>query len=535
VWAPFRQQRPEREQDFSTASGLPLEPAYFSGDPQAPSAGPGEFPFVRGIHPTMYRGRHWTMRQYAGFSSARQTNQRFHFLLNQGQTGLSIAFDLPTQIGYESDHPLAGPEAGMVGVAVNSLKDFETLFDGIPLAKVSTSMTINATALILFSMYLALAKRQGVAAKEIRGTIQNDILKEFIARGNYRFDVASSMRLTTDLFQFQQEHAPSFNPISVSGYHMREAGCTAVQEVAYTLADGVAYLQAAKDAGLDLAKTARRLSFFFNGHNDFFEEIAKFRAARRMWAHIVRDQFKVDDPKAQMLRFHTQTGGSTLTASQPEVNAVRVTIQAMAAVMGGTQSLHTNAMDEALGLPGEASARLALRTQQVLALESGIANVVDPLGGSPFVEALTDDLEAAAKHEMDLIQKDYSGMVGAVKAGYVQRKIHQSAVQFQKEVEQGERPIVSVNRHVLDQEDPVDVFRPESSAAEEINSSLAAVREERDSAKVQASLAQVSAVAATTTPLGPAVLEAVEAYATVGEICDALGKVFSPYQAPAVF
>jgi len=535
AWKPFVEKRPERKGAFETASGLSLEPAYFSGDPSISAEGPGEYPFLRGVHPTMYRGRHWTMRQYAGFSSARQTNERFRYLLKQGQTGLSVAFDLPTQMGYESDHALAAPEAGMVGVAINSLRDLEQMFEGIPLEKVSTSMTINATGLILFAMYVALAKRQQVPSEKIRGTIQNDILKEFIARGNYRFDVGASMRLTTDLFHFQQEVAPNFNPISVSGYHMREAGCTAVQEVAFTLADGIAYLEAAQAAGLDPTVTARRISFFFNGHNDLFEEVAKFRAARRMWARIVKVRFGIEDDQAQQLRFHTQTGGSTLTSRQPEVNAVRVTIQALAAVLGGTQSLHTNARDEALGLPSEASALLALRTQQVLAHESGVADVADPLGGSPFIETLTDDLEAAALSEMKRIEMDYGGMVGAVAAGYVQREIHRVAVQHQKSVESGEVAVIGVNQFVLDEEEAPEVFRPEARARQEIHHSLQKIREERDDAQVKTVLEALKNLAATDTPLGPAILEAVEAYATVGEICETLGEVFPPYQPPSSF
>ena len=385
-YAPFKAKRGERKEQFLTASGLEIPPCSFASDCGELTEGPGQYPFTRGVHPTMYRGKLWTMRQYAGFSSASATNERFRYLLDQGQTGLSVAFDLPTQIGYQSDHELASAEAGKVGVAVNSLRDFEQLFAEIPLGEVSTSMTINATALPVFAMYVALCKRQDVAPEKILGTVQNDILKEFVARGNYRFDVASSMRLTVDMFRFQQTVAPRFNPISVSGYHMREAGCTAVQEVAFTLGDGVAYLEAAQQAGLDVAKTARRMSFFFNGHNDLFEEVAKFRAARRMWARIVKEKFAVDDPRAQMLRFHTQTGGSTLTSQQPLVNSVRVAVQALAAVMGGTQSLHTNGFDEAISLPGEQSALLALRTQQVIAHESGVADIADPLGGAPFIE-----------------------------------------------------------------------------------------------------------------------------------------------------
>ncbi len=534
VYQPFRDRRGERKEAFQTASGLPLEPCYFPGGGQPPAEGPGEYPFTRGVHPTMYRGRHWTMRQYAGFSTAAETNARFRYLLEQGQTGLSVAFDLPTQIGYDSDHPLAAPEAGKVGVAINSLRDFEQLFDGIPLAKVSTSMTINATALALLAMYVALCKRQDVPKERVLGTVQNDILKEFIARGNYRFDVGASMRLTTDLFRFQQEVAPRFNAISVSGYHMREAGCSAVQEVAFTLGDGIAYLEAAKEAGLDVAATARRISFFFNGHNELFEEVAKFRAARRMWARIVKERFGVEDPRAQMLRFHTQTGGSTLTSQQPLVNSARVTLQALAAVLGGTQSLHTNGYDEAISLPGEQSALLALRTQQVIAHESGAADVVDPLGGAPFIERLTDEVEEAAMAELATVEADYGGMVGAVEAGYVQRAIQREALNHQYGVEKGEKVVVGVNRFEVVDEPPAEVFRPDPAAREGIFTGLEAARAERDAQAAQDALERLTAAAATPEPLGPAVLAAVEAYCTVGEVCQALGEVFPAYRAPAL-
>jgi len=535
VYGPFVEKKAEREESFHTPSGLEVPACTFSDEVSNEPEGPGVYPYTRGIHPTMYRGRLWTMRQYSGFSSARATNERFRYLLEGGQTGLSVAFDLPTQIGYDSDHTLASAEAGRVGVAINSLKDFETLFEGIPIEKVSTSMTINATAIILFSMYLALAKRQNVAPEKIVGTVQNDILKEFIARGNFRFNVASSMRLTTDLFRFQQETAPRFNPVSVSGYHMREAGCTAVQEVAFTLGNGIAYLEAAKNSGLDVAATARRMSFFFNGHNDLFEEVAKFRAARRMWADIVRNQFGVEDAQAQQLRFHTQTGGSTLTSQQPLVNASRVTVQALAAVMGGTQSLHTNGFDEAISLPSEASALLALRTQQVLAHESGVGNMVDPLGGAPFVEHMTDEVEEAARVEMTRIQEEYEGMLGAVEAGYVQREIHREAVRHQREVESGDRVVVGVNAFQVEQEPEPEVFRPKSETRKSIFRDLEACREGREDAQAKLSLERLAEASTTTEPLGPFVLEAVESLATVGEICSALEKGFGPYQPPSVF
>ncbi|HEX9793376.1 MAG TPA: methylmalonyl-CoA mutase family protein [Planctomycetota bacterium] len=536
TWGPDRARRPERQEEFATQSGLPLQACYFEGDAVAARAGPGEFPFTRGIHPTMYRGRLWTMRQYAGFASAQDTNVRFRYLIEQGQTGLSVAFDLPTQIGYDSDHPLAVAEAGKVGVAINSLRDFETLFDGIPLDQVSASMTINATGLVLFCMYLALCRRQQVPKEKIRGTVQNDILKEFIARGNFRYEVEPSMRLTVDLFRMQQSEAPRYNPISVSGYHMREAGCTAVQEIAYTLGNGLAYLEAARAAGLDVAATTRRMSFFFNAHNELFEEVAKFRAARRIWARAVRDRLGIDCVEAQRLRFHTQTGGSTLTSQQPLVNAVRVTVQALAAVLGGTQSLHTNGYDEALGLPTEESALLALRTQQVLAHESGVADVVDPLGGAPFVEKLTTQVEVAALAEMEKIERDYGGMVGAVRGGYVQRAIHREAMRHQREVEAGRRLVVGVNQHEVEEESQLEVFRPDPAAREQVFESLRRVRAERDNAAVAVALRRLGEAAARPDEaLGPPVLAAVEVYATVGEIGEALAGVFEEYRASSVF
>ncbi|MDP6849980.1 MAG: methylmalonyl-CoA mutase family protein [Planctomycetota bacterium] len=524
-----------RKAKFLTASGLSVPECALPGDASPPADGPGEYPFTRGIHPGMYRDRLWTMRQYAGFSSAKATNERFRYLLERGQTGLSVAFDLPTQMGYESDHELAIAEAGKVGVAVNSLKDFEQLFDGIPLGEVSTSMTINATALPVFAMYVALCKRQDVPAERILGTVQNDILKEFVARGNYRFGVEASMRLTTDLFQFQQAVAPRFNPISVSGYHMREAGCTAIQEIAFTLGDGVAYLEAARTAGLDLGATAKRMSFFFNGHNELFEEVAKFRAARRMWARIVKERFGVEDPRAQKLRFHTQTGGSTLTSQQPLVNSARVTLQALAAVLGGTQSLHTNSYDEALSLPSEESALLALRTQQVIAHESGVADIADPLGGAPFVEKMTDDVEGAAMTLMSKVDEEFGGMVGAVAAGFVQREIHREAVRHQQGVESGDRAVVGVNQFVLPEEKPAQVFRPDPSARNEIFDGLSACREGREDQLAKESLERLAAAAQTDAPLGQEVLEAVEAYATIGEICGALETVFPLYHPPSLF
>ena len=529
VFNPAREKHPERYESFETPSGLKLEPIYGG----APDGGfPGVYPFTRGVRPSMHRGRLWTMRQYAGFSSARDTNERFKLLLDGGQSGLSTAFDLPTQIGYDSDHPLAEPEVGLVGVPVNSLRDVELLLEGIPLGEVSTSMTINATACVLVAMYVALARRQGVAPNKIRGTVQNDILKEYAARGNFRFPVEPSMRLVTDLMDFCAREAPAFNTISISGYHMREAGCTAVQELAFTLGNGRAYVRAAVEAGLAVDDFAPRLSFFFNAHNHLFEEVAKFRAARRMWARIMREEFKARDPASWMLRFHTQTAGSMLTSQQPDNNVVRVTVQALAAVMGGTQSLHTNSRDEALGLPSAESARLALRTQQVLAEEAGVADVIDPLGGSPYVESLTDELEAQALELMGEVD-DQGGAVAAIDKGFVQREIHRSAMEWQRSVESGERVIVGVNKYT-NEEPPAQIFRPDPAARDQVLADLASVREERDSTRVAAALDGVAEAARGTRNLVDAVLPAVEVYATIGEICGVLEEQYGAYRPPEV-
>ncbi len=530
TWAPARERHPERREAFATPSGIPLEPLY-GGPTEADGGGlPGEYPYTRGARATMYRGRLWTMRQYAGFSSAADTNERFKLLLEGGQSGLSVAFDLPTQIGYDSDDPLACDEVGLVGVPVNSLRDMERLFDGIPLGEVSTSMTINATAVVLVSMYVALARRQGVEPGRIRGTVQNDILKEYAARGNYRFPVGPSMRLVTDLMAFCETHAPAWNTISISGYHIREAGSTAVQEVAFTLSNARAYVRAALAAGLELDAFARRLSFFFNAHNHLFEEVAKFRAARRMWARIMREEFGAKKPASWTLRFHTQTAGSMLTSQQPDNNVVRVTVQALAAVLGGTQSLHTNSRDEALSLPTADSARLALRTQQVLAEESGVADVVDPLGGAPYVEALTDELERRARELMDEVDRR-GGAVAAIESGFVQREIHQSAVAWQRDVESGERRVVGVNAYEVD-EPPPQVFRPSPQARGQVLADLAAVRAERDAARVEAALDAVTETARGGGNLMDPVLAAVEAYATIGEICARLEREFGVFEAP---
>ncbi|MFT4539435.1 MAG: methylmalonyl-CoA mutase N-terminal domain/subunit [Planctomycetota bacterium] len=521
---------PERQEVFETPSGLRSEPLY--GD--APDGGfPGEYPYTRGIRPSMYRGRLWTMRQYAGFSSARQTNKRFRMLLDGGQTGLSTAFDLPTQLGYDSDDELAIHEVGKVGVPVNSLADLERLFDGIPLAEVSTSMTINATAAYLLCGYIALARRQGADSTRLRGTVQNDILKEYVARGNYRFPVGPSMRLTTDLMAFCREHAPLWNTVSISGYHIREAGSTAVQELAFTLSNGRAYVRAAQKAGLVVDEFAPRLSFFFNAHNNLFEEVAKFRAARRMWARIMREEFGAQKPASWMLRFHTQTAGSMLTSQQPDNNVVRVTIQALAAVLGGTQSLHTNSRDEALGLPTETSAQLALRTQQILAQESGVADVIDPLGGAPYIESLTDELEAKTHALMGEVD-ERGGAVEAIEDGFMQREILRSAIDWQKAVEANERIVVGVNEYQIEEEPP-EIFKADAGARAEVLSDLERVRAERDPAKVENSLRALGECAGGTGNLLDPILVAVESYATIGEVSGVLEKAFGEFVPPAVF
>ena len=529
VYAAAKAAAPERRASFRTTSGIEIRPLYGG----APDGGfPGRFPFTRGARPTMYRGQLWTMRQYAGFSSARETNRRFKSLLASGQTGLSTAFDLPTQIGYDSDHPLAKDEAGLVGVPVNSLRDVERLFEGIPLGEVSTSMTINATACILLALYCAVAKKQKVPLAKLRGTVQNDVLKEYAARGNYRFPAGPSMRLCTDLIAWSSKEVPLWNPISIRGYHIREAGSSAVQELAFTLSNGSAYVRAAIDAGLAVDAFASRLSFFFNAHNQLFEEVAKFRAARRMWARILKEEFGAKDEKSLVLRFHAQTAGSMLTSQQPETNVVRVTVQALAAVLGGAQSLHTNSLDEALGLPTERTARIALRTQQILAHESGVADVIDPLGGSPLVEALTDELESRALELMSEVEKR-GGAVRAIESGFVQREIHRSALAWQKAVESGEQIVVGVNKHRIEEEE-AEVFRPDPAAREEVLADLAAVRKERDPAKVEATLSAVGDAARGKANLMPPILAAVESLATLGEICGTLEAVFGRYRPPEV-
>ncbi|WCT11670.1 acyl-CoA mutase large subunit family protein [Mucilaginibacter jinjuensis] len=506
-----------------TSSGIEIKPIYKGEGSEAP----GEFPYTRGIQADMYRGKLWTMRQYAGFSTAEESNKRYHYLLKQGTNGLSVAFDLPTQIGYDSDHELSEGEVGKVGVAIDSLEDMEILFDGITLQDITTSMTINATASILLAMYIALAKKQGADLKQISGTIQNDILKEYAARGTYIYPPAPSMRLITDVFAYCSTEVPKWNTISISGYHIREAGSTAVQELAFTLANGKAYLQAAQSKGLDINVFAKRLSFFFNCHNNFFEEIAKFRAARRMWANITKE-LGATDPSAQKLRFHSQTGGSTLTAQQPLNNIVRVSNQAMAAVLGGTQSLHTNGYDEALSLPTEQAAKIALRTQQIIAFESGVADTVDPLAGSYFIEALTDEMEAAAQIYIDKIDA-MGGSVKAIEQDYMQQEIAAAAYQYQAEIENGDRILVGVNRFTEEAAPLADVFRVDDSIREKQIKKLKHLKAKRVQREVDLLLDQLKAAAAGNENLMPYILRAVEAYATLGEIADVLRTVFGEY------
>jgi len=529
------QKAPERKEHFTTGSGIPVERVYLPNhvkdlDYMRDLGMPGEYPFTRGVQNTMYRGRFWTMRQYAGFATAEESNRRYRYLLEQGQTGLSVAFDLPTQIGYDSDHPMARGEVGKVGVAIDSLKDMEILFDGIPLDKVSTSMTINAPAAILWAMYIAVAEKQGVKPEELSGTIQNDILKEYIARGTYIFPPKPSMRLITDIFEFGSQHVPKWNTISISGYHIREAGSTAVQEVAFTLADAIAYVEAAIKKGLDPNVFGERLSFFFNAHNDFLEEIAKFRAARRLWAKIMKERFKVTNPRAMMLRFHTQTGGSTLTAQQPENNIIRVTIQALAAVLGGTQSLHTNSYDEALCLPTEESVRIALRTQQIIAYESGVTETIDPLAGSYYIEWLTNEIERQAEEYIRKID-EMGGMLVAIEKGYVQQEIQDSAYQYQKKVENGEAVVVGVNKFQIKEENVNRKILKVDPAVEELQrKKLKELKEQRDNLRVKAVLEDLRKAAMDeSVNLMPYFIEAVKAYATEGEICGVLREVFGEY------
>jgi methylmalonyl-CoA mutase N-terminal domain/subunit len=525
---------PERRREFMNTSGIPIHRLYtpldFKDAEYLSDLGfPGSYPFTRGVQATMYRSRHWTMRQYAGFASAEESNKRYKFLLEQGQTGLSVAFDLPTQIGYDSDHEMAIGEVGKVGVAIDSLTDMETLFDGIPLDKVSTSMTINAPAAILLAMYIAVAEEQGVSLKNLRGTIQNDILKEYSSRGTYIFPPKPSMRIVTDIFAYCSEHVPQWNSISISGYHIREAGSTAVQEVAFTLANGIAYVEAALHAGLPIDTFGPRLSFFFNAHLDFFEEVAKYRAARKLWAKIMKERFGAKDSRTMMLRFHTQTAGCTLTAQQPPNNIVRVAFQAMAAVLGGTQSLHTNSMDEALCLPSEEAVQIALRTQQLVAYETGVCDTVDPLAGSYYIESLTREICERAEEYIRKID-EMGGAASAIEKGFIQKEIQDSAYRYQREIESGERVVVGLNRFQMDEKSPMNLLRVDPSVRLAQIEKLRRLRAERDHERVKKTLAELKSCAEGKGNLMIPILDAVKAYATLGEICDTLRLVFGEYQ-----
>ncbi len=527
----------ERKARFETPSHIELKTVYRASDlagfdPERDLGEPGAYPFTRGVYPNMYRGRLWTMRQYAGYATARESNRRYRYLLEQGQTGLSVAFDLPTQMGYDSDHPLAHGEVGKVGVAIDTLADMEALFEGIPLDRVSTSMTINATAPILLAMYLAVARKQGVSWDQVSGTVQNDILKEYIARGTYIYPPGPSLRLCTDIFEFCSRFVPKWNVISISGYHIREAGATAVQELAFTFGNAITYVQAAIARGLSVDEFAPRLSFFFNVHNHFLEEVAKFRAARRIWARLMRERFQARDPRSMMLRFHAQTAGSTLTAQQPEVNVVRVTLQALAAVLGGAQSLHCNARDEALGLPTEEAALLALRTQQVIAYESGVADTVDPLGGAYAIESLTNEIERRVFEYLERIEA-MGGMLRAIETGWVQKEIHESAYEYQRAVESGEQIVVGVNRFVVPEERPIPVLRIDPEIERAQVEFLRRIKAERDAAAVSRALAELEEAARSTENLMPHIIRAVEAYATLGEISDCLRRVFGEHRESA--
>jgi methylmalonyl-CoA mutase N-terminal domain/subunit len=531
--APKVKQQQERKEQFTTSSGIPLKRAFKPEDAPVNYAAdlgdPGQYPFTRGVQPTMYRGRFWTMRQYAGYATAEESNARYRFLLEQGQTGLSVAFDLPTQIGYDADDPMALGEVGKVGVSISSLHDMARLFEGIPLDKVSTSMTINAPAAILLAMYIAVAKRQGVSEHQLRGTVQNDILKEYLARGTYIFPPAPSMRLITDLFAYCKTNVPHWNTISISGYHIREAGSTAAQEVAFTLANGIAYVQAAIDAGLDVDDFAPQLSFFFNAHNQFLEEVAKFRAARRLWARIMRERFGATNPRSWQLKFHTQTGGSTLTAQQPENNIVRVALQALAAVLGGTQSLHTNSMDEALALPTEKAVQVALRTQQIIAYETGVADTVDPLAGSYAVEHLTDEIQKRAEAYIRQID-DFGGALAAIENGFTNREIQDAAYAYLRAVESGEQIIVGVNQFTAEEDHHPDLLRVDPAIEQAQRQKLADLRAGRDNVKVAELRGQLENAARGKENLMPLFVTCVENDMTLGEICHTLRGVFGEYR-----
>ena len=528
---------PERRKIFKTSFNDEVRPVYFPEDADdeylKKTNFPGNYPFTRGVQPTMYRGRFWTMRQYAGFGTAEESNNRYKYLLKNGQTGLSVAFDLPTQIGYDSDHPMSDGEVGKVGVAIDSLKDMEILFDGIPLGDVSTSMTINSTASVLLSMYIAVAEKQGFSADKLTGTIQNDILKEYIARGTYRFPPKPSMRLINDIFEFCSQNVPKWNTISISGYHIREAGSNAVQEVAFTLADGIAYVDAAIKSGLDVDVFAPRLSFFFNAHNNLLEEVAKFRAARKLWSEIMKDRFGAKKDKSMMLRFHTQTAGCTLTAQQPDNNIVRVAIQTLAATLGGTQSLHTNSRDEALALPTEDSVRIALRTQQIVAYESGIADTADPLAGSYYIEELTDRIYTEAKKYIARID-ELGGMVEAIEKGFVQQEIQDSAYSYQLEVEKGEQVVVGVNKFQVKEDPPSNLLKVDRSIQVSQIAKISEVKNSRDNDLVKAKLAEIKQTAQTSDNLMPKILDAVKVYATLGEITGTMQEVFGEHKESVV-
>ena len=530
---------PEREEEFTTASFTPVDPVYYpeecNEEKYLEKTGfPGEYPFTRGIQPTMYRGKLWTMRQYAGFGTAKESNERYRYLLDQGQSGLSVAFDLPTQIGYDSDDPIAYGEVGKVGVAIDTLADMEILFNNIPLDKVSTSMTINAPAGVLLALYIAVAQKQGIKKDQISGTIQNDILKEYIARGTYIYPPKPSMRLITNIFEYCAREVPKWNTISISGYHIREAGSTAAQEVGFTLADGIAYVEAAIKAGLNIDDFAKRLSFFFNAHNDLLEEVAKYRASRRLWARIMKERFGAKDPRSMMLRFHTQTAGSTLTAQQLDNNIIRVTIQTLAAVLGGTQSLHTNSRDEALALPTEESVRIALRTQQVVAYESGVTNTIDPLAGSYYVEAMTDRIEKEAE---DYILKidSLGGMVASIEKGFVQTEIQNAAYRFEKELEADKRIVVGVNKFIISEDEEKELLRIDMKVQEEQVKFLKKIKAERSNDTVNAKLSALKNAAGGEDNLMPFIIDAVSSYASVGEICNAMREVFGEYKEHVVF
>ena len=538
TYAKAIEKAPERAKVFETTGKMPIEPVYTEDDlngfkPGADLGLPGEYPFTRGIQPTMYRGRFWTMRQYAGFGTAEESNQRYRYLLDQGQTGLSVAFDLPTQIGYDSDDPMAAGEVGKVGVAIDSIEDMQTLFANIPLDKVTTSMTINATAAVLLGLYVAVGKQQGVDPAKLGGTVQNDILKEYITRGTYIYPPRPSMRLITDIFSYCNESVPQWNTISISGYHIREAGSTAAQEIGFTLADGIAYVQAAIDAGLDVDDFAGRLSFFFACHSNFLEEVAKFRAARRLWAKIMKERFNARSARSQMLRFHTQTGGATLTAQQPENNIVRTAVQALAAVLGGTQSLHTNSMDEALGLPTEKAVQIALRTQQIIAYENGVGDVADPLGGSFYIEDLTNRLEAEAKEYIDTID-NMGGAMTAIEKGFQQREIQESAYRYQRQVEEKERVIVGVNEFVSNGDDEQEILRLDPSIGQRQSEKLRKLRSNRDDAAVSHIRGKIAHAAQGTENLMPLIVEAVESKMTLGEISHTLREVWGEYRPQVV-